>query len=205
MSKTPSAILNNSKIYGKKAFLPENSVSTALSHIWTDSLTEFENYKNLYELYKSKYDSVLNNNAKLQNELQKYFNLGLVTPENTRPVSVSTADTIISDMDEPLKQLLQYLTLEHLPKSTTSTPYSTLYHEINDSKLARALNCDLALNHLTTLDTPSKIWSNLNNRCIEKFGGQNCIKNNTMYHFKYNMGQNNIVRLPQLEHDVKLL
>jgi hypothetical protein len=37
MLKTPSAILN-SKICGKKAFLPddvENSVSTALSHIWT--------------------------------------------------------------------------------------------------------------------------------------------------------------------------
>ncbi|GET03934.1 hypothetical protein GLOIN_2v1840269 [Rhizophagus clarus] len=113
-----------------------------------------------------------------KNELQKYSNLGLVTLENTRPVSVGTADIIISDMDEPLKQLLQYSTPEHLPKSTTSTPYSTLYHEINDSELARALNCDLALNHLTTLDTPSKIWSNLNNHCIEKFGSQNCIKNN---------------------------
>ena len=110
--------------------------------------------------------------------MQKYSNLGLVTPENTRPVSVGTADTIISNMDKPLKQLLQYSTPEHLPESTTSTPYSTLYHEINDSELARALNCDLALNHLTTLDTPSKIWSNLNNRCIEKFGSQNCIKNN---------------------------
>ncbi|UZO08135.1 uncharacterized protein OCT59_028399 [Rhizophagus irregularis] len=223
MSKTPSAILN-SKIRGKKAFLPddvENSISTALLHIWTvtnkkidscvfeqdkvriifkknegrtyidlqelsssftfinkDSLTELENYKNLYELYKSKYDSVLNNNAKLQNKLQKYSNLGLVTPENTCPVSVRTADTIISDMDEPLKQLLQYSTPEHLPESTTSTLYSTLYHEINDSELARALNYDLALNYLTTLDTPSKIWSNLNNHCIKKFGGQNCIKNN---------------------------
>ncbi|GES93703.1 hypothetical protein GLOIN_2v1840269 [Rhizophagus clarus] len=113
-----------------------------------------------------------------KNKLQKYSNLELVTPENTHPVSVGTADTIISDMDELLKQLLQYSIPEHLPESTTSTPYSTLYHEINDSKLARALNCDLALNHLTTLDTPSKIWSNLNNRCIEKFGSQNCIKNN---------------------------
>ncbi|EXX73938.1 hypothetical protein GLOIN_2v1840269 [Rhizophagus irregularis DAOM 181602=DAOM 197198] len=53
--------------------------------------------------------------------------------------------------------------------------YSTLYHEINDSEL---VNCDLALNYLTTLDIPSKIWSNLNNHCIEKFGSQNCIKNN---------------------------
>ncbi|PKK63664.1 hypothetical protein RhiirC2_869659 [Rhizophagus irregularis] len=113
-----------------------------------------------------------------KNELQKYSNLGLVMPENTCPVSVGTADTIISDMDEPLKQLLQYSTPEHLPESITSTPYSTLYHKINDSELARALNYNLALNHLTTLDTPSKIWSNLNNHCIEKFGGQNCIKNN---------------------------
>jgi hypothetical protein len=95
-----------------------------------------------------------------------------------RPVSVGTADTIISDIDEPLKQLLQYSTPEHLPESTTSTPHSTLYHEINDSELARALNCDLALNHLTTFDTPSKIWLNLNNRCIEKFGSQSYIKNN---------------------------
>ncbi|PKY38995.1 hypothetical protein RhiirA4_392790, partial [Rhizophagus irregularis] len=45
-------------------------------------------------------------------------------------------------------------------------------------KLARTLNCDLALNHLTTLNTLLKIWSNLNNHCIEKFGSQNCIKNN---------------------------
>ena len=104
--------------------------------------------------------------------MQKYSNLGLVTPENTRSVSVGTADTIISDMGEPLKQLLQYATPEHLPESTTSTPHSTLYHEINDSELARALNCDLALNHLTTLDTSAKIWSNLNMRCIEKFGVQ---------------------------------
>ena len=29
-------------------------------------MTELKNYKNLYELYKSKYDSVLNHNAKLQ-------------------------------------------------------------------------------------------------------------------------------------------
>ncbi|GES97053.1 hypothetical protein GLOIN_2v1840269 [Rhizophagus clarus] len=84
-------------------------------------------------------------------------------PENTHPVSVGTANTIISDMDEPLKQLLQYSTPEHLPESTTSTPYSTLYHEINNSELARALNYDLALNYFTTLNTPSKIWSNLNN------------------------------------------
>ncbi|POG55039.1 hypothetical protein GLOIN_2v1849273 [Rhizophagus irregularis DAOM 181602=DAOM 197198] len=60
-----------------------------------------------------------------KNELQKYSNFGLVTPENTCPVSVGTADTIISDIDEPLKQLLQYSIPEHLPESTTSTPYST--------------------------------------------------------------------------------
>ncbi|CAB5194167.1 unnamed protein product [Rhizophagus irregularis] len=88
-------------------------------------MTCFGDIRGPYELYKSKYDSVLNNNAKLQNELQKYSNFGLVTPENTCPVSVGTADTIISDIDEPLKQLLQYSIPEHLPESTTSTPYST--------------------------------------------------------------------------------
>ncbi|RGB32530.1 hypothetical protein C1646_790310 [Rhizophagus diaphanus] len=62
-----------------------------------DNLTELENYKNLYELYKSKYDSVLNHNAKLQNELQKYSNPGLVMPENTCPVSVGFVEDEVND------------------------------------------------------------------------------------------------------------
>jgi len=39
------------------------------------------------------------------------------------------------------------------------------------------LNCDLAINDLTTLDAATKIWTNLNLRCIEKFGNQNHLKN----------------------------
>ena len=33
------------------------------------------------------------------------------------------------------------------------------------------------MNNLTTSDDVAKIWSNLNLRCIEKFGNQNHIKN----------------------------
>jgi hypothetical protein len=93
--------------------------------------------------------------------------------------TVGTTDTITSGssvgMDEPLNQLLQYSTPEN--SSSTSTPRSILYHESNDSELARVLNCDLAINSLTTFDIAGKIWSNLNLRCIEKFGSQNYVKN----------------------------
>ena len=51
------------------------------------------------------------------------------------------------------------------------TPYNS-----NDSELAHIINCDLAINELTTFDTAEKIWSNLNQRCIEKFGSQDYIK-----------------------------
>ena len=39
------------------------------------------------------------------------------------------------------------------------------------------LNCDLTLNDLTSSD-PAKIWSNLNMRCIERFGSEDHIKHN---------------------------
>lgn len=65
-----------------------------------------------------------------------------------------------------------------------STPCSTIYNdpEPNDSELARIINCDLAVNNLTTYDTAKKIWTNLNERCIEKFGDedQDHIKNNVV-------------------------
>jgi hypothetical protein len=107
----------------------------------------------------------------------------LVSSESARSAgTVGTTDTVVSDfnvdMDEPLKELLQYSTPDHSPpESSTSTPSSTLFHESNNSELARVLNCDLAINDLTTFDTVAKIWSNLNLRCIEKFGGQDSIKN----------------------------
>ena len=73
---------------------------------------------------------------------------------------------------------MQYSTPEHSPlESSTTSPCSTLFHESNNSELARVLNCDLAINNLSTTDTAVKIWSNLNSRCIEKFGDQDHIKN----------------------------
>ncbi|GES82340.1 hypothetical protein GLOIN_2v1781828 [Rhizophagus clarus] len=99
--------------------------------------------------------------------------------ENTRSSDTAgTADTD-SNVDESLKQLLNYSTPERSSfESSTSTPRSSLYRESNNSELARVINCDLAMNNLTTFDTAENIWANLNLRCIEKFGNQNHIKNN---------------------------
>ncbi|GES72957.1 hypothetical protein GLOIN_2v1840269 [Rhizophagus clarus] len=66
-------------------------------------------------------------------------------------------------MDEPLKQLLQYSIPEHLPESTTSTPYSTLYHEINDSELARYCNWNMMRNYYDDID---KWIVKINNFCF---------------------------------------
>ena len=55
---------------------------------------------------------------------------------------------------------MQYSTAENLSlEPTSSTSFSTLYHDSND------------------LDTAAKIWFDLNLRCIEKFGGQDHIGN----------------------------
>jgi hypothetical protein len=105
----------------------------------------------------------------------------LVSLENPRSAAgtIDTIDTIVSDIDEPLKGLLQYSTPENSPlESSTSTPCSTLYHDSQDSELARTLNCDLAINNLTTYNTAADIWSNLNLRCIKRFGNQDCVINN---------------------------
>jgi hypothetical protein len=103
--------------------------------------------------------------------------------QRSTPRTIDTIDTIVSDsyndMDESLKELLQYSTPEHLPlESSSSTPCSTLYHNSHDSELARVLNCDLALNNLTTFNTAAEIWSNLNLRCIKKLGGQDYMISN---------------------------
>ncbi|UZO11191.1 uncharacterized protein OCT59_002763 [Rhizophagus irregularis] len=72
--------------------------------------------------------------------------------KNTRSSDTAgTADTD-SNVDKSLKQLLNYSTPEHFPfESSTSTPRSSLYHKSNNSELARVINCDLAINNLTTL------------------------------------------------------
>ncbi|GBC15747.2 hypothetical protein GLOIN_2v1877145 [Rhizophagus irregularis DAOM 181602=DAOM 197198] len=170
MSKIPSSALNL-KIRGKKVeLLPEDEelISLALSIIWTKSnkkiescnfdqdkgnLAELERYKSLYELYKGRYEVI-----RLQ-------------PENTR----STTSGITGSVNESLRELLQYSTPEHT--CLESSPSSSLYLKPNDSELARVLNSDLSINNLSTSDTETKIWSNLNIRCIKKFGGQDHIKN----------------------------
>ncbi|GET63635.1 hypothetical protein GLOIN_2v1875277 [Rhizophagus irregularis DAOM 181602=DAOM 197198] len=198
MSKTPSSALNL-KIRGKKVeLLPEDEelISLALSIIWTKSnkkiescnfdqdkvrlsfkkneervyfdlqesaldftfinkgnLAELERYKSLYELYKGRYKVI-----RLQ-------------PENTRSTTSGTTGSV----NESLRELLQYSTPEHT--CLKSSPSSSLYLKPNDSELARVLNSDLSINNLSTSDTKTKIWSNLNIRCIEKFGRQDHIKN----------------------------
>ncbi|UZO24414.1 uncharacterized protein OCT59_016716 [Rhizophagus irregularis] len=149
----------------------EESLSN-FTFIDKDNLAELQHYKSLYESYKSKYELVLNHNVKL-----KYSTP--VMAENTRSSNTAgTADTD-SNVDESLKQLLNYSTPEHSPfESSTSTPHSSLYHESNNLELAHIINCDLAINNFPTFDTAENIWANLNLRCIEKFGNQNHIKNN---------------------------
>ncbi|CAB5193429.1 unnamed protein product [Rhizophagus irregularis] len=87
--------------------------------------------------------------------------------ENTHSSDTAgTADTD-SNVDESLKQLLNYSIPEHSPfESLTSTLYSSLYRESNNSELSRVINCDLAMNNFTTFDTAENIWANLNLRYI---------------------------------------
>ncbi|PKK55377.1 hypothetical protein RhiirC2_802565, partial [Rhizophagus irregularis] len=152
MSKTLCSVLN-SKIHGKKVYLfddNESLISTALSLVWTktdkkidlctfkqdrDNLAELQHYKSLYKSYKSKYELVSNHNVRLENKLQKYSTP--VIAENTRSNNTAgTADTD-SNVDESLKQLLNYSILEHSPfESSTSTPHLSLYHESTNSELA---------------------------------------------------------------------
>src|SRR5277367_2515235 len=83
-----------------------------------------------------------------------------------------TMDTIVSDsieMDESDSDQLY-------TESPTSTVGSVFYQDSSNLDFARIVNCDLAINHLTTSNTPEEIWINLNRRCIEKFGNNDYIK-----------------------------
>ncbi|POG64275.1 hypothetical protein GLOIN_2v1881506 [Rhizophagus irregularis DAOM 181602=DAOM 197198] len=194
MSKTPSSALNL-KIRGKKVeLLPEDEelISLALSIIWTKSNKKIESCnfdqdkvrlsfkKNegrvYFDLQESALDFTFINKGNLA-KLERYKSLyelykGRYEPENTR--STSTSRTTGS-VNESLKELLQYSTPEHT--CLESSPSSSLYLKPNYSELARVLNSDLSINNLSTSDTETKIWSNLNLRCIEKFGRQDHIKN----------------------------
>ncbi|GBC33225.2 hypothetical protein GLOIN_2v1875277 [Rhizophagus irregularis DAOM 181602=DAOM 197198] len=193
MSKTPSSALNL-KIRGKKVeLLPEDEelISLALSIIWTKSNKKIESCnfdqdkvrlsfkKNegrvYFDLQQSALDFTFINKGNLA-KLERYKSLyelykGRYEPENTRSTTSGTTGSV----NESLRELLQYSTPEHT--CLESSPSSLLYHKPNDSELARVLNSDLSINNLSTSDTETKIWSNLNIRCIEKFGGQDHIKN----------------------------
>ncbi|RGB30677.1 hypothetical protein C1646_765042 [Rhizophagus diaphanus] len=78
-----------------------------------DNLTELQHYKSLYESYKSKYELVLNHNVRLENKLQKYSTL-VIAKNTCSSDTAGTADTD-SNVDESLKQLLNYSTPEHSP------------------------------------------------------------------------------------------
>ncbi|POG65372.1 hypothetical protein GLOIN_2v1781828 [Rhizophagus irregularis DAOM 181602=DAOM 197198] len=138
---------NEGRIY----FDLEESLSN-FTFIDKDNLAELQHYKSLYESYKSKYELVLNHNVRLENKLQKYSTP--VMAENTRSSDTAGTADIDSNVDESLKQLLNYSTPEHSPLN--------LQHQL------------FAHHYIAT----ENIWANLNLRCIEKFGNQNHIKNN---------------------------
>ncbi|PKY30973.1 hypothetical protein RhiirB3_448332 [Rhizophagus irregularis] len=116
MSKTPCSVLN-SKIRGKKVYLPdddESLISTALSLVWTkmdkkidsctfeqdrDNLAELQHYKSLYELYKSKYELVLNHNVSLENKLQNWITkINNFCNNNSQTADIANSDSIIGEL-----------------------------------------------------------------------------------------------------------
>ena len=78
--------------------------------------------------------------------------------------------------DEEIDELVEFTTPQTYPASPVSTIGSVFHQDPNDSDLARVVNCDLSLNNLTTFNTSNEIWSNLNARCVEKFGNDIRIK-----------------------------
>ncbi|EXX54051.1 hypothetical protein RirG_238200 [Rhizophagus irregularis DAOM 197198w] len=99
---------NEGRIY----FDLEESLSN-FTFIDKNNLAELQHYKSLYESYKSKYELVLNHNVRLENKLQKYSTP--VMAENTRSSDTAGTADIDSNVDESLKQLLNYSTPEHSP------------------------------------------------------------------------------------------
>jgi hypothetical protein len=61
-------------------------------------------------------------------------------------------------------------------ESPMSAVSSIFYHDSSNLNLTRIINCDLAINNLTTANMPEEIWKNLNRCCIEKFGNNDYIK-----------------------------
>jgi hypothetical protein len=94
--------------------------------------------------------------------------------------TLGSIDTIMSDsdeIDELKEELKERLTPDEQQCFESPLSVGSVFRqESNDLDLARIINCDLAINGLTTFNTPKEIWTNVNKRCIEKFGSNNCIK-----------------------------
>ncbi|CAB5208197.1 unnamed protein product [Rhizophagus irregularis] len=73
-----------------------------------DNLAELQHYKSLYKSYKSKYELVLNHNVRLE------YSTPVMAENMCSNDTASTADTD-SNVDESLKQLLNYSIPEHSP------------------------------------------------------------------------------------------
>ena len=143
------------------------------------------------EAYKKNYESISSQNIRLQ---VKYFNPFFLVSRSWTILSIflftnnfilqkdelrrlqplhtpGTVDTIVSDSLE-----IDELDPEQYPESPLSTVTSIFHQDSNSLDLARVVNCDLAINDLTTINTPEEIWLNLNGRCFEKFGNHDYIR-----------------------------
>jgi hypothetical protein len=178
-----------------------------INHFLQEQLrNELEYVKSEAKNYKDRYDLILNQNVKLQvilyndltylsiylfsddflfilkknqlNQLQK-----CVSTPSYKSISKTpgTMDTIVSESDVIDELSRECTTPESsYPETSATTPSSFFCQASKDfSDLARLVNCDLALCNLTTSNTPKEIWQNLNERCINKFGNKDCIKDNT--------------------------
>ena len=80
---------------------------------------------------------------------------------------LSSTSSITNTIDSDSKD-----ELDELPKELLQYP--------NNSDLIRILNCDLAINKLTTFDTSQEIWLSLNLCYIKKFGNEDHIYDNIL-------------------------
>ncbi|CAB5381535.1 unnamed protein product [Rhizophagus irregularis] len=91
------------------------------------------------EIYRRRCEEISNQNIHLQNELHQLQTSNIsCTP--------GTVDTIVSDE----------LNFEQLPPKST---FGSVFCQDSDNlDFARIVNCDMAINGLTTINTPDEIW-----------------------------------------------
>ncbi|CAB5346778.1 unnamed protein product [Rhizophagus irregularis] len=97
------------------------------------------------EIYRRRCEEISNQNIHLQNELHQLQTSNIsCTP--------GTVDTIVSDE----------LNFEQLPPKST---FGSVFCQDSDNlDFARIVNCDMAINGLTTINTPDEIWVDRKNR-----------------------------------------